>query len=102
MFYQHGDVLLHQSQIHSNVSPIDTNVLQEGEHTGHAHRIHSDPTDYQVFEDPKTKEKFLRVVRPVSLKHEEHHERIIPPGEYKVGIVREYDHFIEEARQVAD
>jgi hypothetical protein len=34
--------------------------------------------------------------------HEEHQPITVPPGTYVVRIVREYDHFSEEARYVAD
>lgn len=77
------------------------NVLQEGEHTGHAHRLHGD--GFTVFEHPTTKQKHLRIVKaPVALRHEEHNKIDVPPGDYEVRIVKEYDHFEEETRNVVD
>lgn len=100
MLYQHGDVLLHQDSIPEGVQILKTDILASGEHTNHHHRLHEG--DYTVYEEPKTKVKYLRVVEPATLRHEEHHARVIPPGTYRIGIVREYSHWDEEARQVAD
>ena len=100
-FLQQGDVLLKPTNFTSDLVEIKTNVLQEGEHTGHAHRLHGD--GFTVFEHPATKRKHLRVVKGgVMLRHEEHKAFEVPPGDYDVDIVREYDHFEEETRQVAD
>lgn len=101
-FFQHGDVLVIPSEIPKGVERVKTNVLQEGEMTGHAHRLYGD--GFEVFEDRTQRpvQKYLRLVEPVDLRHEEHHEIKLPKGDYKIGIVREYDHFSEEARQVAD
>lgn len=100
MYIQQGDVIISPSVIPSDAKKSDTNVLQEGEATGHAHRLFDG--DYQVYEEPKTKQKHLRLLTPTALRHEEHKEIILPPGDYHIGIVREYDHFSEEARRVAD
>lgn len=100
MYIQQGDVIIEPAEIPSNANKSDTNVLQEGEATGHAHRLFDG--DYQVYEEPKTKQKHLRLLTPTALRHEEHKEIILPPGDYRIGIVREYDHFSEEARRVTD
>lgn len=101
MFYQHGDVLLFLTEeIPITAQKIKTNVIQEGESTGHAHRLYDDEAD--ILQEPTTKEKYLRLVKPTALRHEEHKEIMLPPGNYRVGIVKEYDHFNEEARNVAD
>lgn len=99
--YQQGDTLYYPvDSIPKGLLKLDTDIVQSGEATNHHHRLHGD--GFQLFENPKTKEKHLRLVKPTSLKHEEHHEIKLPPGDYRIGIVREYDHFKEEARQVAD
>lgn len=77
----------------------DTNVLQEGEHTGHAHRLFDG--NYQVFETPE-KIKFLRLVEPTALRHEEHKEIKLPAGDYQIGIIKEYDPFSKMVRSVID
>jgi hypothetical protein len=117
--FQQGDVLFHQSKIPTKkLSRLTTPVIQEGEHTGHAHRLRFrhgdeyyggsapkvDEAVWELFVDPETKEKYLRVLgdKPAEVSHEEHKTIAIPPGEYRIGIVQEYDHFAEEARAVQD
>jgi hypothetical protein len=39
---------------------------------------------------------------PHELTHQEHGNIVLEPGTYRVDRVREYDHFAEEARRVAD
>jgi len=100
MYIQQGDTLYYPEALPEGLELLNTNVVQEGEATGHAHRLSGD--SFQLYQHPKTKEKFLRLVEPTALRHEEHKEIILPPGDYRIGIVREYDHFSEEARKVAD
>lgn len=100
MFLQQGDVIIQKAKLPTGIKKIDTNILQEGEHTGHAHRLWGN--GYTVFENPSTKQKYLKIVKPVALRHEEHKEFNIPAGDYEIRIVREYDHFEEEMRNVMD
>jgi hypothetical protein len=98
--YEQGDVLFHLDPIPKNAARKKFNgVVQHGEHTGHSHRL-VDP-GFEYFETPE-KTRHLRIVTPTRLLHEEHKEILINPGEYRIGIVREYDHFEEEAREVVD
>jgi hypothetical protein len=46
--------------------------------------------------------KYIDVKKDSVLSHEEHNTISITAGIYKIGIVQEYDHFAEEARNVAD
>lgn len=102
-YLQQGDVLLAKvDEIPAEAVLTNTNVLQEGEHTGHAHRLDGTTQDFEVFEMPTTKEKFLKVLNPVALRHEEHRAFKIEPGNYKIGIVREYDPFQKLVRKVVD
>lgn len=73
-------------------------VLAEGEVTGHAHEVIGEGVE--VLE--KDGVLYLSAPKGGTIKHEEHKAFTIPPGNYTVGIVKEYDHFLEEARQVAD
>jgi hypothetical protein len=104
--YQQGDVVLVPiKKIPADLEKVKASVLQEGEATGHAHRLHGDGFEIYAPKGPynnDTQRKHLRLLKPVSLKHEEHKEIELPPGDYEVRIVREYDHFEEEARRVAD
>jgi hypothetical protein len=95
----HGDVQVKPSSIPKNAKKINTDILQHGEATGHAHRLYGDK--FTVYETPE-KQKYLKLVKPVALRHEEHKEIVIAPGTYRIDITREYDHFEEEARKVID
>jgi hypothetical protein len=76
--------------------------LAYGEATGHAHKIFGDKSAFDLRENPKTKERHLRVVSPVMLKHQEHCPVEIPPGEYRIGIQKEYSPFERLIRSVQD
>lgn len=106
-YHQQGDVLLFPvRQLPTQARRVATRangriVLAEGEVTGHAHVVVAEPeVSVELFElDGVT---YLRTSGPSSLVHEEHHQQLLAPGTYRVGGVREYDHFAEEARRVAD
>ena len=98
MFYQQGDVLIKKV---SNVMGKKLNhlTLARGETTGHHHTITEG--DAELYEQNGT--LYLKVMSETAiLKHQEHKTLEIPQGEYEIGIVREYDHFTEEARRVQD
>ena len=98
MLYQQGDVLL------TKVSSVKGKrlshlTLANGEHTGHHHTV--TVGDAELYEHEGT--LFLRVTSEEAvLTHQEHGPVTLPAGDYKVGIVQEYDHFAEEARDVRD
>lgn len=99
MYIQHGDVLLKKiDSLPKGLKKEGTNILAYGEATGHTHSLHGGIFNHLV----NKKERFLEVVETASLQHQEHNEIEIDPGIYKIHIVREYDHFEEEAREVAD
>lgn len=97
---QHGDVTIQPAIIPASATKVVRQVLAEGEATGHAHRLLQD-ADVEVYEHEGT--LFLRVgAQGAGITHEEHGLGVIPAGDYRVGRVREYDHFAEEAREVRD
>jgi hypothetical protein len=102
----HGDVILTKSKFGADFNQmveVKDSCLAYGEATGHSHKIFGDPADYILRECPKTKERHLRVVGGmVALKHQEHSPVILPPGDYKIGIQKEYDPFEKLIRRVAD
>jgi hypothetical protein len=115
-YFQQGDVLLKPIKtLPGGLTPIKNNVLQEGETTGHKHQF---PVSAAVnlFEMPVvTKgpgtslqtitpngDKFLVVMEPAQLLHEEHNPITVPPGTYQVDIVREWDYNKAEATRVVD
>ena len=100
MLLQQGDVLITKVNVNEiKGDKLNHLVLMEGELTGHAHRISKGLAE--LFENGST--KYLKVLSEEAiLTHEEHGTITIPKGFYKIGRVREYDHFAEEARNVQD
>jgi hypothetical protein len=45
---------------------------------------------------------YMNAPNGTTIVHEEHDPITIPPGDYVIGTVLEYDHFAEEARKVID
>jgi hypothetical protein len=95
-----GDVFLVRSSIPNGVKRVAREgrgyILAEGEVTGHAHVIN----ECEVYE--KGGVLYIRITVPTEITHEEHMPVIVPTGEWQVGIVREYDPFQEDARNVQD
>lgn len=106
--YRQGDVLLvtvdSMPENAQDVTESDRIVLAYGEVTGHAHALYEPQTE----ETPHGKarlldtgfERFLKVLEPTQLKHEEHTAIDLAPGVYRVIQQREYTD--EEARWVED
>ncbi len=96
---QQGDVLIQTHNIPAEAQKFNSTILAEGEATGHVHEVKG--KDFELLKQGQ--ELFLRIQSgDCSVLHAEHNEVLIPPGEYKVGIVQEYDHLKEEARAVRD
>jgi hypothetical protein len=101
----HGDVIIRKTKFGKDfdrLERVQDACLAYGELTGHSHKIFGNPEDFDLRQDPVTKERHLRVVKPVMLRHQEHTPVKLPPGDYKIGIQREYDPFSKLVRQVAD
>ncbi len=99
----HGDVIVTKCQEPEGFNSMDEikdACLAYGEATGHAHKLFGG--EFNLRECPKTKTKFLRVIRETVLKHQEHNPVTIPPGHFKIGIQVEYDPFEKRSRQVVD
>lgn len=105
MIIQQGDVII------ESIDAIPENtrkgkikngkiVLAEGEVTGHAHKI----TEIAgvVFQEGTDGMFYLLNKKELTVTHEEHKTVTVPPGTWRVRKVREYDHFAEETRAVAD
>lgn len=69
--------------------------LAEGEHTGHFHLASGEGV--ALYEDFT-----FEAPHGAEVTHQEHNPIALPPGNYTRLIVREFDHFAEEARNVAD
>jgi hypothetical protein len=103
----HGDVIIERVEsLPENFNDLKkepNHALAYGEVTGHVHKLIGEPgIDFDVRVDEQKKERHLRVIRPTALKHQEHSPIILPPGEYRIGIQREYDPFTKLIRQVVD
>lgn len=97
--YQQGDVLLIATAIPAAGKPAGR-ILAHGEVTGHCHQL-TEASDGLLVEVDGV--LYLRVgAGGAEIVHEEHRPITVPPGEYRVGRVQEYDHFAEEARRVVD
>lgn len=101
----HGDVIIEPTALPDEWETwpiVKDNALAYGEMTGHIHQLFGD--EVEVRENPKTKERYFKVGNVITLKHQEHNP-VAFHGEgkvYKSRIAREYDHFDELIRQVAD
>lgn len=99
MLYQQGDVLFELVLgIPSSAKVRENRIVAEGEVSGHRHAVVEDESE--IFEENGT--LYLRVPKETTVTHQEHHPLVLPQGDYKIRKVREYDHFLEEARQVRD
>lgn len=101
MIIEQGDVLFFAEPIPKNAqkTELEQGVVEHGEATGHAHRLTAN--DFEYFETPE-KTRHLRLLKPVSLKHEEHLPIELPPGEYRIGRVREKGMFDDLVAPVVD
>ena len=98
MFYQQGDVLIHRVTA-TKGKKLNHLTLAEGEATGHHHTITKGEAELYDHEGTL----FLKVKSDTAeLTHQEHNTITLPKGDYKIGKVREYDHFQEETRNVRD
>ncbi len=99
VWYQQGDVtIMPAEEIPADAVPLATRVLREGEATGHAHVATAE--DVRLFLHGGT--LYMSAPTGTEIVHEEHKAFRVPPGTYRVGAVREYDHFAEESRFVWD
>ena len=110
-YMQQGDVILKEiKKLPDGLKKTSGNVLAEGESTGHFHSLCSKEQAFGRYEkvqgltyykDEKGN-SYVHVEQELDLLHQEHNKISVAPGIYEIGIVREYDHFAEEARNVVD
>lgn len=96
-YWQQGDCKIQEAKHPEGLEKVSSPILVESAVTNHTHAIHGAA---QVFTDGKT--KYIDAAEPFELRHPEHHPLTIPAGQYRVDTIREFDHFLEEARAVAD
>lgn len=100
-YYQQGDVLITKLDGFdtSRAKKLDHLVLAEGEATGHAHRLIDGVGQLMMLDNIMHLKIFSD---KATITHDEHAPIIVPKGDYKINIVREYDHFNEESTRVRD
>ncbi len=101
--YQQGDVVikkieaLPEGEITQDQQTI-AKTLAYGEKTGHLHQIvEGEATVMRIFND-----LYIKAFTEFKVKHQEHKAFTVPPGIYKVDIVRETDWLTRTTRRVAD
>lgn len=106
--YQQGDVLLSPiclaPQGCKQIKDKRGVVLAEGGHTGHYHAFEDDDGGVALLEAPD-RSRYLVISggrKAATLTHQEHKPIAVPPGTYRIGIVREKDWFTEMVRNVVD
>ena len=125
--YQQGDVVMFKVDAeyfkdHSKNNPeykagynggFDTHaIVAFGEVTGHKHQVNMKDMakeagvtlsmGYNRQAGVDVPEGFQVHEAPVTITHEEHDPIELPPGDYMVRIVREFDHIAGRSRYVAD
>ena len=102
---RHGDLLLRSDEdivIPKGSKSLKTDVVAEGEATGHTHRLVGNAQILEFKTENGTVEKFVDAKQESELVHEEHNTIQIPKGVYKVVQEREFDVIDEMAREVYD
>ena len=85
--FRQGDILLVKAEAHEG-EKLESLVIQEGEVTGHAHRI-ADPDTAALFGVNGIAE-FVVVSQPAEIVHEDHDTVNLEAGIYRVIRQREY------------
>ena len=103
MLYQQGDVLFYsvrripRGAVRKSIEDR-TIILAQGEATGHAHTLVDE--DVEVY--TAASGNYIKSREGFTVRHEEHQALAVPAGRWRLGRVREYDHFEEESRPVRD
>lgn len=98
MYFQTGDVLYFKSDVTlvpKDFKKIKSNLIHQGQN--HQHIIKG---DFNLF--VKDNEMFIQANKQCSLEHGEHKPIKLPKGLYKKKVVVEFDHFLNESREVID
>ena len=104
-FYRHGDLLLRQiDEIPESCTPMKTNIIAEGEVTGHNHKLYGSHQVYGTHsENPRIIEPtYFQAKEDISLKHQQHATLKISKGNYVIIHEREYEPFKDIEQEVID
>ena len=94
--YQHGDVKITPTNEVKNVVPkatgevvlLKTNILKEGEVTGHSHSVIGQHLLFMFM-----RKMYLRALEDCKVVHDEHDVIELPPGDYEVDSVKQVNWF---------
>jgi len=96
-FWQAGDTLWFEgASIPKDATEKKDGIILHSDTTGHSHKV----KNAQLF--MKDGKPFIVAEKEAVLTHEEHKDLKLPPGNYEMKIVKEYDHLLEESRNVID
>jgi len=96
-YYQQGDVILTKCEKKTGERKEHSLTLALGEVTGHHHTVVGEATAY-IVDDVV----YVDVEEESTLTHQEHGHIQLEPGTYRMSKVFEYDHMLNEAREVMD
>lgn len=96
-YSQQGDVILLEEDFQlKGLKKVPGDLLHKGQQ--HHHRLKGG--SFAILTDGK--DRFVNVTKATKLTHEEHKPISLAKGKYRLRIVMERDHFLEESRQVID
>ena len=96
--FRHGDLLIREIwSIPSDAVQKSTNIIAEGEKTGHNHQLVG---SHQIFETDEA--TYFEAKQELSIEHPEHNTIQIPKGNYKILHEREYNSFKNIEKEVVD
>ena len=82
------------------LTKLETKKLALGEATGHHHSAVAESAELWGVRDDLP--SVLKAPNGTEITHQEHGPITVPPGDYDIRIVNEFDHFREAARKVVD
>lgn len=97
-WFQQGDCLIKPTHKVLGRRNDRRNILIEGEHTGHAHRVTEG--EFEIY--TLSNRIILNCITQCLVTHEEHKAISLAPGVYEIDQVLEYDHLRGEVRAVND
>jgi hypothetical protein len=94
MYIQHGDCLLKQCEKPTDIKILKTDIIYQG--LNHSHKIRG------KFRIAKRGDDVFLHSKGAEIYHAEHLPLKVPEGFWKLEVVKEYDHLLEESRKVID
>ncbi len=96
---QQGDVLIFAGAVIPKAAKhFEGRTLREGEHTGHSHVAVADDVALFIQDDVL----YMSAPSGTEIVHQEHDSVSLPPGDYRIGAVREFDYLANMSRSVMD